>query len=103
MSAIVRMLGGKLLRGDTDVEVQSLCGEGKVIALFFSGHWCPPCLVYAKYLMEWYKKFKIGENGTQLEIVLISEDRNVDAFNAHYAAMPWLALPYADREKKVCI
>ena len=96
------MLGEKLLRGDKqDLEVQSLCGEGKIVALYFSGYWCPPCHDYTQELAEWYAKFKAGKNGAQFEVVFVSHDKNVAAFNEHYAPMPWPALPYAEREKKV--
>ena len=102
MSAILQMLGDKLQRGERqDVDVKSLCGEGKVMGLYFSAHWCPPCRGYTLHLAEWYKGFKAGKNGPQFEVVFISDDRDVNSFDKHCAKMPWPALPYAEREKKV--
>merc|ERR1712054_744437 len=35
-----------------------------------------------------------------LEIVFVSSDKDEPAFNEYYAEMPWLALPYSNRELK---
>ena len=69
--------------------------------MYFSAHWCPPCRGFTPKLAEWYNNFKKLPNGDKLEIVFVSSDRDEKTFKEYYAEMPWLALPYADRDKKV--
>ena len=33
--------------------------EGKVIGIYFSAHWCPPCRGFTPKLVEWYGKVKL--------------------------------------------
>merc|ERR1712159_475708 len=42
----------------------------------------------------------IKEAGKKFEIVFVSSDRDEGAFKEYFAEMPWLALPYADRDAK---
>ena len=35
-----------------------------------------------------------------MRVVFVSSDRDEHAFNEYFGEMPWLALPYSDREKK---
>ena len=37
-----------------------------------------------------------------MEMVFISSDRDQAAFDEYYNEQPWHALPYADRDQKVC-
>lgn len=70
---------------------------GRVFALYFSAHWCPPCRGFTPQLAEWYTK-DLKEKG--LEIVFVSSDKTQDAFDEYFAEMPWLALDYSDRSLK---
>ena len=56
----------------TDVPVSSLKGEDKVLGLFFSAHWCPPCRVFTPNLIDWYTRLREGVAKDKLEIVYIS-------------------------------
>ena len=42
---LVSIFGEVVVRGDTleEIPVAELGGEGKVVGVYFSGHWCPPC------------------------------------------------------------
>ena len=86
-----------------EVDVQSLTGEGNVVGIYFSAHWCPPCRAFTPQLADWYKKFKAGSNGSKFEIVFVSSDRDESSFKEYFGEMPWLALPYGKRDKKVYI
>ena len=101
MSVFAGILGDKIQGKDGDKDVAELVGEGKVVALYFSAHWCPPCRAFTPQLAEWYKKFKDGENASNFDIVFVSSDRDQAGFDEYYNDMPWLALPFAEREKKV--
>lgn len=49
-------------------------------------------------LADYYVKAK--SNGANFEIVFVSSDRDEESFEAYYGEMPWMALPFADRDKK---
>jgi len=72
--------------------------EGKVVGLYFSAHWCPPCRGYTPQLCKKYEELKAA--GLPFEVVFCSSDRDEDAFKEYHAEMPWPALPYADRSRK---
>ena len=49
-------------------------------------------------LADTYKTLQ--EQGKPLAIVFISSDRDEAAFNEYHDSMPWLAMPYGERELK---
>jgi len=53
--------------------------------------------MFTPKLAEFYKAHHEAKN---LEIVFISSDRDENQFNTYYSEMPWLALPYAARDRK---
>jgi len=85
-----------LTKDGTEIPMSSL--DGKVIALYFSAHWCPPCRGFTPKLVEQYKK--IQDAGLPFEIVFVSSDKDENSFKEYYSEMPWLALPYANRSTK---
>ncbi|XP_015574525.1 probable nucleoredoxin 2 isoform X2 [Ricinus communis] len=80
----------------TLVKVSEL--EGKVIGLYFSANWYPPCRNFNQVLAGVYEQLK--ENGSNFEVVFVSSDENLDAFNNYRALMPWLSIPFSDLETK---
>lgn len=70
--------------------------NGKPIGLYFSAHWCPPCRSFTPKLAEFYN------NGLKdnMEIIFVSSDRDEESFNDYFKEMPWLALPYQQRQAK---
>jgi len=68
--------------------------------LYFSAHWCPPCRGFTPELAKFYEQMK-KKVGDKLEIVFISSDRGEDEWKSYFAEMPWLALPFSARDKKV--
>ncbi|KAJ8758991.1 hypothetical protein K2173_003229 [Erythroxylum novogranatense] len=77
-------------KGD-EVKISNLVG--KIVALYFSASWCPPCRRFTPVLMEVYEQLSSKGN---FEVVFISSDRDDDSFNAYFTKMPWLAIPFAD-------
>lgn len=72
--------------------------ENKVVGLYFSAHWCPPCRGFTPQLVEVYKK--VQEKHPNFEIVFLSSDRDEESFKGYFKDMPWLALPFEKRNEK---
>eukprot|EP00413_Alexandrium_margalefii_P013562 CAMPEP_0204532544 /NCGR_PEP_ID=MMETSP0661-20131031/11780_1 /ASSEMBLY_ACC=CAM_ASM_000606 /TAXON_ID=109239 /ORGANISM="Alexandrium margalefi, Strain AMGDE01CS-322" /LENGTH=417 /DNA_ID=CAMNT_0051538795 /DNA_START=85 /DNA_END=1338 /DNA_ORIENTATION=+ len=71
--------------------------DGKVLAFYFSAHWCPPCRGFTPQLAKWYTD---GLKDKNFQVVFVSSDRDEDAFKEYYGEQPWLALDYACRKTK---
>lgn len=91
------LLDTTFIRGDGN-EVPFADIKGKTVGLYFSAHWCPPCKSFTPELVKTYQKVK--EAGKEFEMIFLSSDRDEAAFKDYFAEMPWLALPYADRQRK---
>lgn len=84
-----------LIRNNGDqVKITDLAG--KIVGLYFSGSWCGPCHRFTPKLVEAYEELSTKGD---FEVVFISSDRIDEAFEAYFATMPWLAIPYSDSEK----
>ncbi|CAF1685630.1 unnamed protein product [Rotaria magnacalcarata] len=96
------LLGEEILQhNESDcksAEVSTNQLNGKIVALYFSAHWCPPCRNFTPKLAELYKELN-SEVKDKLEIVFISSDRDQDSFNEYFKEMPWKALSYSDRDR----
>merc|ERR1712205_97077 len=90
------LLGDRLIGKSGDVATDDL--KGKTVGIYFSAHWCPPCRGFTPQLAEQYKKLKA--KGKDFEIVFASSDRDEASFKEYFGEMPWLALPYEDRDLK---
>jgi len=103
-SPLISMLGETLQSKDGPVNVSTIIGPSKVIGLYFSAHWCPPCRGFTPVLSDFYKKFKASHpRKDDLEIVFVSSDRDLASFEEYHAEMPFLALPYVDRDRKAAL
>lgn len=95
------LLGAHVLRqaGDSleQVSVGSLCGAGRVVGLYFSAHWCPPCRNFTPLLVDFYKNRK--KTGDNLEIVFVSWDKDEASFKEYFSSMPWTAVPFDPKTK----
>lgn len=89
---------GESFLGQDGAALDKSAVEGKVLGIYFSAHWCPPCRGFTPVLAEWYKKVK--PSLPDFEIVFASSDRSQDDFAEYFAEMPWIALPFAERKKK---
>ncbi|MBA0733967.1 hypothetical protein Gogos_017928 [Gossypium gossypioides] len=81
---------------DDQVKISDL--EGKVIGLYFSANWYPPCRNFNKVLIGVYEQ--LTSNGSNFEIVFVSSDEDLSAFNSYRESMPWLSIPFSDLETK---
>ena len=69
----------------------------KLIGIYFSAHWCPPCRQFTPQLVKFYQDCK--KNKKSFEIVFVSFDHTAKDMSNYMteAKMPWLALPYGSK------
>ena len=66
-------------------------------ALYFSAHWCRPCQEFTPLLKQYQ------DANPELVIVFVSSDKSLAEFKEYMGSMPWVALPYEDRERKTLL
>eukprot|EP00466_Bigelowiella_natans_P015501 jgi/Bigna1/65303/fgenesh1_kg.104_\ len=66
--------------------------KNKMVLLYFSAHWCPPCRQFTPMLAEFYEKMK--QQGKEFEVIFVSLDREKSSFEEYLSQMPWYAIPY---------
>ena len=78
---LVRLDGKKLKKCDDATH------PAKYYVFYYTASWCPPCRAFTPSLVKWYNDNK-NEN---VEIVLITSDRNEKAMEGYAAEMkmPW--------------
>lgn len=72
--------------------------QNKLIGLYFSAHWCPPCRQFTPKLAEKYQELT-GE-GKALEIIFVSSDRDEASAQEYFSSMPWKMLKFSARKQK---
>jgi nucleoredoxin len=110
-SALEALLGDKIITNSgEEIKVASLQKSTKIVLLYFSAHWCPPCrqftpklsAAYAEYKKRLAEKNVNGEEEEEdaAELIFVSSDRDVNAFNAYHKEMSFPALPFDRRDLK---
>lgn len=81
-----------LFRGDTKVEPCIL--QNKIIGLYFSAHWCPPCRQFTPKLKEFYESL----NEEPFEIIFVTSDNSEESYMEYYNNEhgKWLRLEFDD-------
>lgn len=87
---LVKMDGGK-------VKGSKALSKKKVIGLYFSAHWCPPCRQFTPKLVEF--RNECVENKQPFEIVFVSCDKDEQAMMGYMkdTNMSWVAVPYKSK------
>ena len=87
---LVSWKNGSLVRFDDEPLAQK-----KLIALYFSAHWCGPCRKFTPQLVEFYNR--VAPQHPEFEIVFVSYDRSPSAMETYMrdAQMPWPAIAFA--------
>ncbi|CAB3406087.1 unnamed protein product [Caenorhabditis bovis] len=90
------MKGVKLLKHDlTEVDAGEAL-QGKVVALYFSAGWCPPCKQFTPKLVRFYSNLKAA--GKPIEVVFFSRDRTKEDLEENFTEKhaDWLAVKFGD-------
>uniref|UniRef100_A0A914DT54 Thioredoxin domain-containing protein n=1 Tax=Acrobeloides nanus TaxID=290746 RepID=A0A914DT54_9BILA len=78
--------------GDETVKAEEFL-EGKIVALYFSAGWCPPCRAFTPKLKRFYDALK--KAGKNFEVIFISRDREEEDlkeyFEDHHGEWTYLA------------
>lgn len=92
---------GDFLLSPTGAQVKVSELEGKVVGLYFSANWYSPCTKFTDLLVDVYQQLKECSNiNLGFEIVFVSSDEDLNAFNTYRSSMPWLAIPFSDLETR---
>ena len=80
--------------GDAYAPVAAGHFAGKVVALYFSAHWCPPCRQFTPVLKDFYEEL----DGEKFEIVFVSFDRSEKDLKDYMkeAHGDWCVIPFGD-------
>ena len=83
-----QLLGTTLINSkNKSVSIDLLTGK-KLIMLYFSASWCPPCRQFTPMLAKFYNEMK--SKGRSLEIIFVSADRDVTSFTEYMTnEHPW--------------
>lgn len=76
-----------------EITVASLAAN-KLIGLYFTAHWCPPCRTFTPKLINIYNT--VNTPTKILEIIFISFDRDSETMYNYLEEMPWAAVVYAN-------
>ena len=95
--AVSKLLGPLLLRdGSSSVRTGDALKHARIVGLYFSAHWCPPCRAFTPTLVKCYKAIQHSHGAGQFEVIFISSDRTEEDFAKYFAEMPWLAVAFKD-------
>merc|ERR1712137_512795 len=70
---------------------------GKILGLYFSAHWCPPCRAFTPQLADFYRNLKAQRD--DFEIIFVSSDKTEEE-RAYSSSMPWLSIAFERRDLK---
>jgi nucleoredoxin len=88
--------GKTLIRKNGDKVSGDTLGDKKIIVIYFSAHWCPPCRMFTPILAEFYDD--ATDDKLPLEIVFVSSDKNeeemLEYMNESHG--DWLGVKYGD-------
>jgi nucleoredoxin len=89
---LVELFGDKLLHKDADgaaprsVPTAEAVAGYKYVAIYFSAHWCGPCVRTTPLLVEAYLA---QEEIKDVQVIFCSLDKTEKDFDGYYASMPW--------------
>ena len=74
--------------------------NGKIVGLYYSAGWCPPCQQFTPLLGELYEELK--NRNANFEVVFLSFDKNAEEMEAYFRSKhkDWYVLPFDDPMKE---
>ena len=93
------MLGDSLVTGAGQrVPIDDALLGKKIVLLYFSASWCPPCRQFTPRLVAFYNEMRAA--GRSVEVVFVSADRDAASFRDYLRGHhgPWYAIPW-EREQ----
>jgi len=100
MAAFKELFGATLQGKSGEVPTEEALAGKKGVLVYFSAHWCPPCRGFTPKLAEFHTKHAADKG---FETVFVSSDKDQEAFDGYYSEMPWLALPFSNRDAKAAL
>jgi len=96
---LVKMFGEKLHNYKKKSFSTAVLSDKKIIGIYFSAHWCPPCRAFTPELVKFHKN--MTKAGNAFEVVFVSSDHEKSAMYEYMreSNMPWLVLPFGDEHK----
>lgn len=78
----------------------SVLADKKLVAVYFSAHWCGPCRKFTPQLVDYYNR--VAAEHPEFEIVFYSHDRSPADFENYMREvnMPWPAIDFAKLKGK---
>eukprot|EP01038_Epipyxis_sp_PR26KG_P017842 gene17842-24922_t len=97
MSELQAILGSEIQTKSGVKPTEEVVNGKKLVGLYFSAHWCPPCRAFTPSLCQFYNDLKqIDENA--LELIFFSSDNDEDEFSHYYETMPFTSIPYDNQD-----
>jgi len=96
------LLGPEPLLGKQGkIALPSVVGGAPLVAFYVGARRSAPCRAATPKLARFQKE--LHRHGYELPVVFCSDDSDEGTFRAHFASMPWHALPYKDwRTRALC-
>jgi nucleoredoxin len=82
---------------DNAVPLSTFGQAESITGIYFSAHWCGPCVAFTPELAKKYEELKA--QGKKFDIIFVSFDRDVNNAKEYFADMPWKMLKYEKREE----
>lgn len=92
---LVQYRNGNVVHAD-----ETVLENKKLIAVYFSAHWCGPCRKFTPQLVEYYNR--VAQQHPEFEIVFYSRDHSASEFDTYMrdTNMPWPAIDFGKLKGK---
>ena len=89
-----QIVGSTLKKNESEDQPVQVLQKVKLVGLYFSASWCPPCTKFTVTLNDFYQL--INSENHQFEIVLVPFDKSEKAFEDYFKKMGWLSIPFGN-------